>query len=159
MGTIHATLLYIVKDGKVLLGEKLRGWRQGIFNGIGGKIEGTETIEETMIRETIEEIGVTPTKYEKVAIHYFGVYFKNEPTDLICHTYIATEYKGTPQESHEMKPQWFAFDDIPYDRMWSGDPLWLPRVLDGEKVITHIEFDAENNIVSHNIETVTTFPE
>ena len=47
---------------------KKRGFGSGKYNGIGGKIEKGEIPDEAMIRETKEEIKVTPIKYEKVGI-------------------------------------------------------------------------------------------
>jgi len=154
MKTILATLLFAIKDNKVLLGQKKRGWREGVFNGFGGKVEQGETLDQAMIRETQEEINITPIKYEKVAIHNFRVFFKGECANLICHTYITTVYLGEPQESDEMRPQWFDINKIPYDNMWTDDIYWLPLVLKGKKLITHFEFDENNNVVSHKTETV-----
>jgi len=31
-----------------------------------------------------------------------------------------------------MRPQWFAFSDIPYDQMWEDDRIWLPMLLNGQ---------------------------
>ena len=157
MQTVLTTLLLIVKDNKILLGEKKRGWRQGVFNGFGGKVESGETFDEAMIRETIEEVDIIPTKWEKVAIHNFEVYLKGELTNLICHTYLATEFEGEAQESDEMRPQWFDLDKIPYGKMWTDDIYWLPCILRGEKLITYFEFDEDNNVLSHKLTSVINF--
>ena len=65
MKTINTTLLLVIKDGKILLAQKKRGFGEGKFNGVGGKAEEGETIEQTMLRETKEEIGIVPTIYKK----------------------------------------------------------------------------------------------
>lgn len=31
-----------------------------------------------------------------------------------------------------MRPQWFAFTDVPYDQMWEDDKIWLPMLLNGQ---------------------------
>jgi len=155
MKEILATLLLVVQDGKILLAQKKRGWRMGIYNGVGGKVEQGEDIEAAMIRETMEEVGIIPTKYEKVALSEFIVHFKGELSKLVCHKYLATEFDGTPTESDEMRPEWFKFEDIPYDNMWKDDIYWLPRVLAGEKLKCFFTFDEDNIIISQKIETAT----
>ena len=52
------TLCLLVKDDKVLLAMKKRGFGMGKWNGVGGKVEDGETIEMAAARETGEEIGV-----------------------------------------------------------------------------------------------------
>ena len=152
MKEIHATLLWVVQDGRVLLGRKKRGWRAGIYNGIGGKVDAGEDAEAAMIRETQEEIGITPTKYEKVGYAEFIVFFKGEKSKLFAHKYIATQFEGELIETDEMRPEWFDIDKVPYDQMWSADIIWLPRLLAGEKLTSYITFDEDNNIVTCKIE-------
>jgi hypothetical protein len=28
-----------------------------------------------------------------------------------------------------MKPEWFNIKNIPYDKMWEDDKIWLPEIL------------------------------
>ena len=65
---METTLCLLKKDNSILLAMKKRGFGSRKYNGIGGKIEKGETPDEAMIRETKEEINVTPIKYEKVGI-------------------------------------------------------------------------------------------
>jgi len=157
MNTKALSLLFLRKDGQVLLAMKKRGFGQGRWNGVGGKVEKDETIESAMIRETQEEIGVIPTVYEKVADIQFDEFFKGEPTFMHVHVFIATRWTGEPQESEEMAPQWFKEADIPYDDMWKDDTYWLPQVLNGKKISADFKLDIADEIISHSIQEVTVF--
>lgn len=37
------------------------------------------------------------------------------------HVFCTSEFKGDPNESDEMKPQWFNVPSLPYDQMWADD--------------------------------------
>ncbi len=148
------SLLFLRRDDEVLLAMKKRGFGEGRWNGVGGKVEAGETIEAAMVRETEEEISVTPVAYEKVADIRFDEYFKNEPALMHVHVFIATEWTGEPIESDEMAPRWFKIKDIPYSLMWSDDPYWLPEVLEGKKISADFKLDQADNIISHTIEEV-----
>ena len=52
----HVTLLFLLTDDQILLAMKKRGFGMGRWNGVGGKIEPGETIEEATARECREEI-------------------------------------------------------------------------------------------------------
>lgn len=125
----QVTLCLLVKDNEVLLAMKKRGFGKGRWNGVGGKPEPGETIEEALLREAQEEIKVTPTSYHQVATLNF--YFPPQPDlNQQVHVFLADKWEGEPTETEEMKPQWFRKDKIPFDSMWSGDEHWLPLVLE-----------------------------
>ena len=55
--------------------------------------------------------------------------FDVEPELFFVHIFKATKYEGVVQESEEMEPKWFKIDEIPFNRMWVDDILWMPWLL------------------------------
>lgn len=75
---------------------------------------------------------------EKIGINMFT--FENDPVGLETHIYITTCFKGIPQETEEMKPEWFNYSDIPFAQMWSDDEIWFPNVFNKTKFMGHYHF-------------------
>lgn len=146
-----ASLLFLVKGDEILLAMKKRGFGKGRFNGVGGKPEGKEKIEQTAKRETKEEIGVSPKKIQEVAKLNF--YFPEKPEwDQQVIVYYCYKWQGRPKETEEMKPKWFNRFDLPYKRMWPDDKLWLPHVMEGKYVNANFAFGEGDLIADYNIE-------
>lgn len=151
------TNLLFIKGHTVLLGQKKRGFGKGKFNGFGGKLEPGESIEQAAIREAIEESGLTPLVYEKRAI----IDFPNS-YPFRMNLYVCTKWDGEPQESEEMRPEWFDFDQVPYEKMWEDDRYWLKFILEGKKIRASFTFEnnedltgtAQNKITNHHLEIV-----
>lgn len=155
---METTLCLLKKENSILLAMKKRGFGAGKYNGVGGKIEKNETPEQAMIRETQEEIAVTPIKYEKVGIMNFDEYYKGNKENITFHLYLVYEWEGTPKESEEMNPKWFDISEIPYEQMLPDDKYWLPLILEGKKLKAYFEFDEEWNLLSKKIEEETNVP-
>ncbi len=99
----------------VLLGLKKRGFGQGKYVGFGGKIEAGETVEEAAVRELEEETGLQATVEDLEPAGRLMFLFPARPEwDHLVHVYQLRHWQGKPQESAEMRPQWFAVDAIPY---------------------------------------------
>ncbi len=154
MEKLETTLSLLKKDNKILLGMKKRGFGEGKYNGVGGKLKENETPEIAMIRETQEEINVTPTKYEKVGIIEFDEYYKGKKENVVFHLYMVYEWNGEPSESDEIKPKWFDINEIPFSKMFPDDKYWLPLVLEGKKIRAYFEFDENWNMLSKKIENI-----
>ena len=152
----QATLGFLVKDNKVLLAMKKRGFGMGKWNGVGGKPEGEETIEETSKREIMEEISVVVKSQELMAKIKF--YFKNnEDWNQEVVVYKINDWENEPQESEEMAPKWYDIDKIPYDKTWVDDKFWLPKVLNGEKLEAKFVFGDNEEILEMEIKKVDGF--
>lgn len=152
--TLRTTLTLFFVNDKMLLGEKKRGFAKGTLNGIGGKQDKGETIEQAMIRECQEEIGVTPKIYNLVGRINFNLWYKGEHVNMEMFIYSCSNFDGKIQETEEIKPIWFDVKNIPFDRMLADDLLWLPLVLKGEKVIGKVNFDPNMKMLYHNIKAV-----
>lgn len=121
------TLCIPVKEGKVLLGMKKRGFGVGRWNGFGGKVEATETIEQGAWRELYEEAGIQSGVLKKLGILDFS--FQDDEKVLEVHIFKLSDFAGEPVETEEMRPQWFSCNDIPCAQMWPDDHYWFPLFL------------------------------
>jgi 8-oxo-dGTP diphosphatase len=147
---MFATLLFVVKNDQVLLIRKKRGLGAGKINGPGGKIDPGETPMACAIRETQEELMITPLNVQARG----QLFFHAEDMPRI-HGYIftATDYQGTPTETDEAIPLWTRTDQIPFDEMWDDDRLWLPDVLRGRCINGWFTFVGER-MLDYSIEVV-----
>lgn len=139
-GEMLATILFVIKDGSILLIEKKRGLGAGKINGPGGKIDPGETPLEAAIRETQEELLITPHEPRKLGELRFSM---SDCPDILCHVYRADDFSGTPTETEEAVPVWTALDAIPYHRMWEDDRHWLPLLLDEQPFLGRFVFEGD----------------
>lgn len=152
------TLLFLRRGDEILLAMKKRGFGANRYNGVGGKIEPNETVEQALIRECQEEIEVTPTHFWKVAEYDFSQTENEEPWRMYVHAYMCDAWEGEPTETEEMAPEWFNLRDIPYGNMWQDDEYWLPQVLAGDKVSGQYTFDEKDSMLTHAVEIVSELP-
>ena len=148
-----STLCCLKKDGKILLGMKKRGFGAGRWNGFGGKLKDGETIEQAAVRETQEECGIEIIKLEKIGLLDFE--FEDKAGILEVHLFVIIKYSGEPVETAEMKPQWFAFAEIPFAEMWPDDKFWIPLFLADKKFKGQFLFNkGGNKILQKKLEVV-----
>lgn len=144
----RANLCFICQDDHVLLIRKKRGLGAGKVNAPGGKIEAGETPLAAVIRETEEEICVTPSDLREMGDLSFQF---ADGYSLFCHVYVAHHFEGEPAETAEAEPFWVPIDRIPYGEMWSDDAHWLPLMLEGRRFRGFFEFDGDR-MVSHRLD-------
>lgn len=154
MKTLKTVLLVLKKENQILLAKKKRGFGEGKYNGIGGKLESEETPDMAMIREAKEEIFVKPTEYKKVGLIEFYEYVKGEKTQVLLYLYIATKWEGNPKESEEVTPKWFEISNLPKEEMFPDDQYWLPLILEGKKIQGYFDYDEDWNICSYEIKEI-----
>lgn len=158
---LQSNLVFLVKERNgvitdVCLAMKKRGFGAGRWNGVGGKVEAGETVEESARRETLEEIGVKTGGLKQVAELDFSFLCKPEWNQKVT-AYLAASWQGEPVESEEMRPQWFSVTDIPYGEMWPDDRFWLPKVLSGLVVKAEFSFGPDDTILAQKIEETPAF--
>lgn len=150
-----ATLVFLIKrsEGRitqVCLAMKKRGFGEGRWNGVGGKIDTGETVEQAAAREAQEEIDVVILQLRKMAELSF--YFPHNPDwNQKVHVYLCQDWKGDPVETEEMRPQWFSVQNLPFGQMWPDDPYWLPEVLKGNMLKARFRFEEGDNLIQKKI--------
>jgi len=154
----ETTLCYLIKEDQVLLAMKKRGFGVGKYNGIGGKVKKKESLEKTLVREISEEIGIKPISFKRVAVLDF--LFPEVPEDKDwnqrVNVFLIKKWEGRPEETEEVKPEWFPIDDLPFDKMWVDDKIWLARALAGETLKGEFIFAADQKtILKYTIKKAT----
>ncbi len=141
-----ATLCFVFEGDQVLLIRKKRGLGAGKINAPGGRIDPGETPLQCAIRETQEELHVTPMEPRLCGEHRFQFV---DGYSLHVWVYAARSHEGTATETDEAIPLWSSVDAIPYEEMWADDVLWIPHMLadrrfdgrwifDGDAIVDHV---------------------
>ena len=142
-----ATLVFVIRDGRILLIRKKRGLGAGKINGPGGRMERGESPLDCAVREVQEELRTTPTGLEMCGENRFQFV---DGYGLRGDVFRASGYEGELTETHEAIPEWFPIAGIPYDRMWADDPIWFPHLLDRRPFTGYFIFD-DDTMLDHRV--------
>jgi len=141
-----ATLALLVRDGHLLLGQRIRKNTEIgelTLNGPGGKVEKGQTVEESLIEEVEKEVGISVAA-SGLADGKVGVitFYTGARSVWVVHVYLVTEFSGEPQDSEEMRAfggvWWYPIDQLPFDLMLASDPIWIPRALSGKRFCAEV---------------------
>ncbi len=157
----QATLLFLIRRNEnkieeICLAMKKSGFGAGRWNGVGGKVEQEESIEDACKREAFEEVGVKVFDLKKVAELDF-IFSKKPEWNQKVHTYFCEKWEGDTTESEEMNPKWFLIKDIPFDSMWPDDIFWLPKVLEEQSVKAEFTFGEDDIIEDQKLSVISSF--
>ena len=151
---LQATLCYLLKEKpekRVLLGLKKRGFGEGKLNGIGGKTQEDETVEQAALRELEEEIGVKAEQSALEKIGELAFFFpfapKEKNWDQVVHIFLIKKWSGIPKETEEIKPLWIDAKEIPFEKMWKDDPHWFHLLLQAKRFTGRFVFDKDNESI------------
>jgi len=136
----RATLIFVIRDGQVLLIRKKKGLGAGKINGPGGRIGSEETPQQGAIREIKEELRVRPLGVQQRGELRFQFL---DGLSLHVWVFTATGCVGRPQETDEADPLWVETDAIPYGQMWADDAHWMPAMLAGKNFDGRFVFDGD----------------
>jgi 8-oxo-dGTP diphosphatase len=145
-----ATLVFVIRDGKILLIRKKRGLGKGKVNGPGGKLDPGENAVECAARECEEELGIKVTNLECLGEHKFQF---TDGYSIHCWVFRTSDMEGVAVETDEAAPLWTDLEDIPYDEMWEDDRIWLPMVIKGTSFTASWIFD-DDHMLDYELEMV-----
>ena len=137
---MRATLIFVIREGQILLIRKKRGLGAGKINGPGGKIDPGETPVECVVREAQEELGITALDPVEIGVLHFQF---TDGLAIQCHVFRATECTGEATETDEAIPLWTPLDAIPIEEMWEDDRYWIDHLIESRKFRGYFEFDGE----------------
>jgi 8-oxo-dGTP diphosphatase len=107
--------LLIGSDGKVLLGLRApwkKAWPRH-WDTIGGHVENGESLDDALVRELQEEVGVTPTQFRLVA-----TFRERQPEiygDALHHVYAVTRWHGGDPANicdEHTELRWFSLSEM-----------------------------------------------
>ncbi len=136
---ILATLGYLLSEDEqnVLLihrNARANDTHLGKYNGLGGKLEPTETVLECLDREFLEEAGITLKRVElRGTISWAG--FGKAGEDWFGFIFLARGYTGTLKTSNvEGDLEWQPISSLLSGvlPLWEGDKNFLPLVFDSD---------------------------
>src|SRR6185437_14603362 len=120
----RGTVCYLRKENKILLAsiEYSPTWRE--WNGIGGYVEESESLEDTVAREILEEtyIAIDKSSLRKVA----ELYFHDADETLQLNVFFANKWSGEIRikEPSLKELPWFSVDEIPYAQLPKDNDKW-----------------------------------
>ena len=90
--------------------------------GIGGKFEDKESPEDCILREVLEETGLTLTSYQ-----YRGIvtFVSDVWESVFMHLFTADAFTGTIRDCDEGELEWISKDRYLSLPMWEGDKIFL----------------------------------
>jgi 8-oxo-dGTP diphosphatase len=106
----HYACAILIRDGRILLGKRAphRKAYPNCWDVIGGKVEAGESIEQALVRELGEELGITPDAHQRVSKivdtspHARGI--------ATYHMFAITRWSGEPSMCNQEHTalQWFT---------------------------------------------------
>lgn len=112
-----AVYVFLIQDGKIFLLRRANtGWQDGMYNLPAGHIEENETATVAVIREALEEAGVTINASDLRFAHI--MHRLNPEKDRVYADYFfaADKYQGEPRLIEKDKADeagWFPLDKLP----------------------------------------------
>ncbi len=132
-----------VKNNKLLMIRHQRGINKGYINFPGGKKEENESMEDCVVRETLEETGLLIKNPVKVG------YMEFPEMNFYVHIYKSTEFEGNIiNKEDEVNAFWVDKDNVPLNEMREADQNFVPDLLAGKYINRRYHYDENFKLTS-----------
>ena len=121
----NVTLCYIKQGDQYLMLHRVK--KKNDVNhdkwiGVGGKFEEGESPEDCILRETLEETGLTLTDYRyRGLVTFVNTIYETE----YMHLFTASGWTGEIGECSEGRLEWVKKSHVPQLPIWEGDKIFL----------------------------------
>lgn len=148
-----ATLCYVrdAKNNTTLMLHRVKkenDMHEGKWNGLGGKFEDGETPEECVIREVLEESGLSITNPKLQGFITFPAFDQFE--DWYVFVFTADQFTGELIDSPEGNLEWIQNDKLMDLKLWEGDKIFMGWFDSGKVFSAKFEYD-KGEFVSHEV--------
>ena len=126
------TLCYIERDGCYLMlhrTKKQNDENHDKWIGVGGKLEEGESPEECLLREVLEETGLTLLRYRFRGIVTF---VSDEWGTEYMHLYTADRFTGELTACDEGELVWIPKTEVANLPIWEGDKIFFRLLAESE---------------------------
>ena len=119
------TLCYITRDDQVLMLHRTK--KEGDMNrdkwlGIGGKLEENESPDDCLLREALEETGLTLTSWKcRGVVTFLSDRYEGE----YMYLFTADGFEGSLKECDEGDLEWITREKLDSLPKWEGDQIFL----------------------------------
>ncbi|SDB03750.1 NUDIX hydrolase [Eubacterium oxidoreducens] len=132
----NTTLVYIEQEDCYLMlyrNKKEHDQSHGKWLGVGGKFEENESPVECMMREVLEETGLTVKKYRfRGLVTFVSDLYETE----YMHLFTVSEYSGQLKECNEGELRWIPKSQIMDLNLWDGDREFFKLLFANEDFFT-----------------------
>ncbi|CAN5191435.1 hypothetical protein BH09PAT1_BH09PAT1_6760 [soil metagenome] len=150
----QAILCFLIRDDEILLAESNYRPDKKTWNGITGFVTDTKKLDYDTSKILFDAIKVRTyaSDLKKVGVmHLYTISDEHiQEKALTQSIFICKKWQGEPRFAGNFRPRWYTFDTIPYDDMFEDTKEWLPKIIDGEKLI--IEILSQTNDDTHKTE-------
>ncbi len=138
--------------GRALLVYHKAGRWEGFYTGLLGEATPNEDPAAAAERIAREQVGIEPGPLSHRATFLFSSEAWGRARES---EFLAEGCEGTPVESDALRPEWFDFASIPYDRMPADDAIWYPPFLSGRRMRGRFDFAPDGQtLIAHEITEV-----
>ena len=123
---LNTTLCYVLRGDEVLMLHRVKKKNditKDKWIGIGGKFEGQESPDECLLREAMEETGLTLTSWQCRGVVTFLT--ENPEEGEFMYLFTADGYEGELKECNEGDLQWVKREFLDQLPKWEGDRIFL----------------------------------